>query len=171
MNTAIKSAITASVFAVVLGSPSIVNAYECPQGYDGLTLDLGLACGEFPLTICIKGSEHRVYKEWTDEYGTVVRSLSAGKGNDLLFVNEDTGAMLKTKANGAVEHTTFNADGTETHVATGHNVIILFPSDDPPGPSTTLYVGRVVITVDEDGIWHVEQVSGKTTDICAALSQ
>jgi hypothetical protein len=112
-----------------------------------------------------------VDKEWTDAYGTVVRTISAGKGNDLLFVNEDTGATLATKANGSVEQTTFNSDGSQTHAATGHNVIILFPTDNPPGPSTILYVGRVVYTVDPMGNFDVEKVSGTSTDICAALSQ
>jgi len=32
-------------------------------------------------------------------------------------------------------------------ITIGHNVLILFPSDVPAGPSTTLYVGRVVFTV------------------------
>ena len=54
-------------------------------------------------------------------------------------------------------------------------MLILFPSDLQPGigPSTKQYVGRVVYTVDMYGTWTLqeEDISGKTTDICAALSQ
>jgi len=41
--------------------------------------------------------------------------------------------------------------------------------DVPAGPSTTLYVGRVVFTVDTSGVFTLQSVSGKSTDICAAL--
>jgi hypothetical protein len=54
--------------------------------------------------------------------------------------------------------------------ALGYNVIILFPTDFPAGPSTTLYVGRVVYTVDAAGVFRIQTHSGPTTDICAALS-
>ena len=53
---------------------------------------------------------------------------------------------------------------------TGHNVLILFPSDVPAGPSTTLYVGRVVFTADVNGIFTLVSTSGTSTDLCAALS-
>ncbi|MFN8490788.1 MAG: hypothetical protein U0350_24565 [Caldilineaceae bacterium] len=49
-------------------------------------------------------------------------------------------------------------------------MIILFPTDVPAGPSTTQYVGQVVYTVDAAGVFTLQQVSGQTTDICAALS-
>jgi hypothetical protein len=64
----------------------------------------------------------------------------------------------------------FNADGSRTVTLTGHNLLILFPTDVPPGPSTTLYVGRVVFTVDAGGVFTLESTSGRATDICAALS-
>ena len=55
--------------------------------------------------------------------------------------------------------------------ATGHNVIILFPTDFPAGPSTIQYVGRVLYTVSADGTntFTLRQVSGTRSDICAAL--
>jgi hypothetical protein len=49
-------------------------------------------------------------------------------------------------------------------------VTILFPTDIPAGPSTTLVAGRVVFTVDQDGVFTVLQMSGEQTDICALLS-
>ncbi len=64
----------------------------------------------------------------------------------------------------------FNPDGSSTVVATGNTVIILFPTDVPAGPSTTLYVGRVVYTNDGQNNFVLQDHSGQTTDICAALS-
>ena len=64
----------------------------------------------------------------------------------------------------------FNADGSQTLTVTGHNVLILFPTDVPAGPSTTLYVGRVVFTIGVDQVFTLKSASGKATDICAALS-
>jgi hypothetical protein len=69
-----------------------------------------------------------------------------------------------------VTHITFDPDGSSTWRTTGHNVLILFPSDIPAGPSTTLTVGQVVFTVGVDQIFTVLKVGGASTDICAALS-
>jgi hypothetical protein len=63
-----------------------------------------------------------------------------------------------------------NPCGTQTVVTTGHNVLILFPTDVPAGPSTTLYAGRVVFMIDKSGIFALESTRGMSTDICAALS-
>jgi hypothetical protein len=87
-----------------------------------------------------------------------------------MFTNLATGKTLTLSSNGSVERDTFNADGTTTVDALGYNVIILFPTDITPGPSTTLYVGRVVYTVDTSGAFKIQTHSGPTTDICAALS-
>jgi hypothetical protein len=129
----------------------------------------GQACNNFDLKV--DGFVVPEPKEFKDKNGNVVRTLVAGKGSALTFTNLGTGATLSLKSNGSVTHTTFNPDGTQTVVATGHNVIILFPTDVPAGPSTTLYVGRVVYTVDPStGVFTLQKTSGKTIDICAALS-
>jgi hypothetical protein len=135
-----------------------------------IELPAGVACS-FPLGIDFSGAEHRVNREFTDKNGNVVRLLSAGKGFLETFTNLDTGATVTFKTGGSVSHTTINPDGTQTVAATGHNVIILFPTDVPAGPSTILYMGRVVYTVDLNGVFTLQQVTGKQTDICAALSQ
>jgi hypothetical protein len=46
----------------------------------------------------------------------------------------------------------------------------MFPTDIPAGPSTTLYVGQLVYTVDPAGVFTVESSRGNSTDICAELS-
>ena len=73
-------------------------------------------------------------REFTDEDGNVVRLLSAGKGFDLTFTNLSTNETVELPSNGSVMRTKINADGTSTVENTGHNVLILFPTDVPAGP-------------------------------------
>ncbi len=155
----------ACMMAALLSYGSPANAASPPD----FTVDLpaGMAC-TFDLKIEGWGG-NRHFKEFTGENDQVVRSLEAGTGSALRFTNVETGKTFSTKSNGAVSHITYNPDGSETDKLTGHNVLILFPSDFPPGPSTTLIAGRLVFTVDTEGVFTVQDVSGKTTDICAAL--
>ncbi len=155
--------------AAVLGSGSPATAADPPDQV--IDLPAGVACNDFDLRVEIRGG-NQVFKTFTDKNGNVVRTLSAGKGSALLFINLSTDATFSLKANGSVTHTTVNPDGSSTVAATGHNVVILFPTDVPPGPSTTLYVGRFVFTVSPppDNVFTVQSFSGQTTDICDALS-
>ncbi len=130
----------------------------------------GEACPSFTLRIEITGTPNAT-RDFTDHSGNLVKQITAGKGVDLLFINTETGASVSLKANGSVNKTTFNPDGSQTVATTGHNVLILFPSDIPAGPTTTLYVGRVVFTVAaETAIFTLLSTSGRSTDICAALT-
>ncbi len=163
----------ARVIGAAIVMLTAVGGFASPSSAAGppdsvFDLPAGLAC-DFGLQVEIRGGP-QVFKEFRDKNGNVVRTLSAGQGSALLFRNVSTGATLSLKANGSVNHTTINPDGSSTVTLTGHNVLILFPTDVPAGPSTTLYVGRVVFTVDTNGVFTVRQAGGKTTDICAALS-
>jgi len=133
-----------------------------------LNFPAGAACA-FELRIDGDGG-NQVYREFLDKNGNLVRSLSAGTGSALTFTNVGTGAALSTQSNGAVTSITYNADGSYTFVTTGHNVLILFPTDVPAGPTTTLYVGRVVFTADSAFNFTLLDHHGTATDICAALS-
>ena len=155
------------MLTTVVGPGSLAAATGPPDAV--LDLPAGTACNDFDLRIEIRGGNN-VVKEFRDKNGEVVRTLSAGKGSALSFTNLSTGATFSLKANGAVAHTRFNPDGSSTVAATGHNVLILFPTDVPAGPSTTLHVGRVVYTVDTNGVFTVQKVGGNATDICAILS-
>jgi hypothetical protein len=128
----------------------------------------GIAC-DFELAVDIAGSDQHEHT-FVDANGNPVRMLSAGVGSQLTFTNLSNDATIALPANGAVTNTVFNADGSQTVTVTGHNVLILFPTDVPAGPSTTLYVGRVVFTVGVDGVFTLQSTSGTATDICAALS-
>jgi hypothetical protein len=131
--------------------------------------DPGIACS-FGLQIDYSGG-HRVDREFTDKNGNTVRILSAGKGFLETFTNLSTGATVTYKTGGSVSQIIVNLDGSLTFVATGHNVIILFPEDEPAGPSTILYLGRFVATVDPvTFVGTVEEITGTQIDISAALS-
>jgi len=163
-NTLKTHYLLACMMAAVLSYGSPANA----AGPDFTAVfPAGTACN-FDLQIEGTGG-NRHFKEFTDENGNVVRSLDAGTGSALRFTNLTTGNTFSTKSNGAVEHITYNPDGSSTRKLTGHNVLILFPTDNPPGPSTTLIAGSLVFTVDTNGVFTVQDVSGQTTDICAAL--
>jgi len=159
-------AVSAAVVAVAASAamqPMAAAAGPPPPTFPG-----GVAC-PFALNITQTGTPS-AWKYFRDKNGTIVRGLLAGNGVDLLFENYDTHATLALKANGAVNHATYNPDGSQTWMTTGHNVLILFPTDVPVGPSTTYYVGRVVFTVDPQGNFTMQSTAGNSTDICAALS-
>lgn len=158
--------VTVLLLVLLLGASASTFA-ETPPDFV-LEVDAGLAC-PFALAVEIRGGS-QVYKEFQDMNGELVRSLSAGKGSALTFINRETGATLALMPNGAVTHITYREDGTQEWVTTGHNVLILFPTDIPAGPSTTQYIGRVVFTVDTEGIFTLQSVAGRSTDICAALT-
>jgi hypothetical protein len=174
-----RGGLTVMSVALLLTVAAVLGFGNPATAADSTTLDLpaGLACA-FRLSVEIRGG-NQVMKEFEDKNGNVVRKLSAGKGSALSFTQcidatEDpcTGATFSLKANGSVIHTTVNPDGSSTVADTGHNVVILFPTDVPPGPSTTLYVGRLVFTISPppDNVFTVQSFSGHTTDICDALS-
>src|SRR5262245_46778903 len=143
--------------ATVAGLAMTSSAADSPT----FTADFepGLVC-DFGLRVEGFGPGPQVMKEFTDKNGDVVRVLTGGTGFALVFTNRSTGATFSTPANGAVNRVTPSPGELSTLVATGHNVIFLFPTDVPPGPSTTLYVGRVVINFDAANNFTVRQESG-----------
>ena len=129
----------------------------------------GIACN-FPLRVEATGDPTVNDKTFEFPDGRV-RFLDAGKGADLVFTNLKTGATYSLKGNGLANWIRVDAAGSARLTVTGHTVVLYFPDDNPAGPSTTLVVGREVIDVDLT-TFHFTRVSrtGKTTDICAALS-
>jgi len=127
-------------------------------------LPAGTACSDFDLRVVGTGGKSHTT---VFENG---RTITAGTGSALTFTNLSSGAEVSLRSSGAVTRTSPNPDGTTTLELTGHNVLILFPTDEPAGPSTTLVVGLVVFTVDAAGNFIVRSVSGATTDLCAALT-
>lgn len=139
---------------------------------DAWVLDFpaGIACAGFDLRIAGAGDANRAVPQWTDEDGNVLSTISAGTGDSLTYINLATGKTYSSRSNGAVDMTSVNPDGSSTKVLTGHNVVIMYPSDIPAGPSTTLYTGRVSITIDSAGNFTLVKATGRGLDICAAVS-
>jgi len=129
----------------------------------------GLACADFDLKVEASGGTIKQH-DITDRSGEVVRVILAGTGPALTLTNLTSGATYSTPSNGSVTHIAVNPDGTLTYRVTGHNILILFPTDVPPGPSTTLYVGQVGFTVDANAVFTVTSMAGRSVDLCTALS-
>jgi hypothetical protein len=100
--------------------------------------------------------------------------IEAGNGYDLTFTRLDSNgepvSTVELLSNGSVNKST-TAGNITTFQSTGKNVLILFPTDVPAGPSSTLYTGRLVYTVDNTtGVFTVVSSNGTTTDICELLA-
>lgn len=165
--------LSACMMAGVLGYGSPAGAAKpTPDPVpDIVLLPQGVACPDFAVRVSISGGQ-QVFKEFVDKEGNVVRALFAGSGTRLLLESlDEDGTVLGTFSSkgGSVFHVTYNPDGTQTWRVTGHNLIVFLPSDIPAGPSTTLYVGQVIYTIDQ-GVSTLEEVKGSTTDVCAALT-
>jgi hypothetical protein len=141
-----------------------------PQPVDAYTADFpaGLAC-DFPLRVSAS-SGRIVVKKFVDTSGHVVRVLQVGTGVAYTYTNLSTSKSVTTAAGGSAMRTVIQ-DGVETVTASGHNALILFPTDVPEGPSTTVYHGRVVYTIDlASGVFTLLSTSGSSVDMCAALA-
>ncbi|WP_243073805.1 hypothetical protein [Microbacterium sp. SS28] len=153
-------AIAAAVIPIATPIPAIAADFD-------FVLPAGAAC-TFELHVTGTGGS-AITREFTDADGNIVRTLTAGRGSDLTFENVSTGATIPLKGNGSVTSATINPVGPATVRSTGHNVILMFPTDVPAGPSTTLYIGRVTYQVDAQNTFTITGSSGRTRDICAEL--
>jgi hypothetical protein len=149
------------------GLAFILSSASLAAAADTLDFPAGVAC-KFQLRIDSVGGP-LVQKTFTDTSGNFVRQLAAGTGGKLTFTNVKTGATFTLPSNGSVQQIT-QVGNNFMDVATGHNILILFPTDVPAGPTTTLYVGRVVFTFDSAGNFTLLGSNGKSTDMCALLS-
>lgn len=166
MSACRRTATIGSAIAVALVAGGPAAAVEPVD----LRLPAGIACADFGVRLQAT-ADTRTPREFTDANGRVVRSILAGTGSQVTLTNLATGKQLTLQPNGAVTRTTFNPDGqTRTVTSTGHLVLVLFPTDVPAGPSTTLIVGRVVYTADRADNFVVTRITGKTTDLCAELA-
>ncbi|MDQ1636322.1 MAG: hypothetical protein QOJ32_3131 [Frankiaceae bacterium] len=137
------------------------------------SLPAGIACPGFALQFEGVGGNRQVH-DFTDENG-VGRIVTGGTGASLTFTNLSTGKTLTLPSNGSTSKQTVRPDKSSTNVITGHTILILFPTDKtaggvPPGPSTSLIVGRVVFENDGAGNFTLTSTAGRVVDICAALS-
>ena len=158
LRTAIAAAILAALTFTAAQS-TVANGPPRPvQPPDPISLPAGLACPDFDLHVSWSGGNVHT-KDFRDRNGNIVRTITAGKGFLLTYTNLDTGNSVTIRTDGSVSKTTYNPDGTQTVSATGHNGLIMFPTDIPAGPTTTHYIGRIVYTIDP----------GTSSSPCSAL--
>ncbi|MEW9872536.1 hypothetical protein [Arthrobacter sp. HS15c] len=139
-------------------------------------LPMGQGCAGFNLEWSWTGTITHT-KEFFDKNGNKVRLLSAGKGTVNTYTNYGTkakkpvaGESITIRTDGSVTETVYNPDGSQTVTATGHNGLIMFPTDVPAGPSTTHYTGKIVYTIGTDGVFTLLSTSGPSIDVCAELA-
>jgi hypothetical protein len=158
------------VVIALVASATVLGTVEAAVAQMTIELPAGLAC-EFPLTVDVGRDRRKEHvKQFVDNNGNpVTLILMTGRGSAITLTNDDTGATLSLPASGAPSREV-QSDGTSTFTTMGHLVLILFPTDVPAGPSTTLYVGRVVFDVDDTGVFTLRETRGNSTDLCAVLS-
>ncbi|MCU1568723.1 MAG: hypothetical protein JWQ56_3660 [Pseudarthrobacter sp.] len=143
---------------------------------DPFILPAGQGCA-FNLGLSQSGGNLHT-KTFYDAKGDPVRVITAGKGYVNTYTNygDDpdnpvAGRSVSIRTDGSVAQTVTNPDGTLTVTATGHNGLILFPSDVPAGPTTTQYIGKIVYNIDPTtGVFTLISTSGRAIDVCAELS-
>jgi len=164
LTRSVKRVVAVAVVAsgTVLGAAGERAAAATVTFEPGVVCDFGLSFDADP--------DMRTSHKFTDANGDVVELLT-GHGTAVTLTNDATGASLTLPANGAVWNIVHHSDGTSTYTTMGHLVLFLFPTDIPAGPSTTLYVGRVVFDIDDTtGVFTLKETRGTATDLCAALS-
>jgi hypothetical protein len=163
---------TATVLAL---AAMIVAALPASAQVHDLELDPGVAC-DFGLGLDGLPGFPPERKTFTDAAGNPIVVLLAGKSGAVTYTNLDTNKSATFPSRGTAFRTTNRPDGTFLWEFSGNFGIILFPTDNPPGPSTTqISGGRLVIensAPDPTGFFvsTVLQQVGKQTDVCAALS-
>jgi hypothetical protein len=155
--------------ALTLGLAGSASASP-PSPVEPAVLDFepGVAC-DFPLRVSSTSGQLRT-REFVDGSGNTVRLIQVGTGVSYTYTNLTTGVSITMKAHGSAIQTRV-ADSVGTVTANGENTLILYPSDVPAGPSTTVYQGRVVYTIDlTTGVFTLVSTSGTALDICGALA-
>jgi len=173
----LRTAIAAISAALMLTAAQATAANGPPEPVDpqDFFFPVGFACPDFNLQLSQSGGNVHT-KDCVDRNGNLVRIITAGKGFLLTYTNAGrdpanpvAGASVTIRTDGSVSNTTYNPDGTQTVSSTGHNGLILFPTDSPAGPTTTQYIGRIVYTIDQSGVFTLLSTSGRQRDICAEL--
>jgi len=155
--------LTAAFLTAILSAPALPAQAAPPE-----TFPAGLAC-DFEMEMAVIPGGHIVNREFRDADGNVVRVLQAGRGEALTFTNLETGAEASSRSSGFAIQTKFNPDGTVTVTMSGNTLLIMFPTDIPAGPTTTIHTGRVTFDVSTEGVFTLAKSSGRTRDICAEL--
>lgn len=161
------SVIAAAAVACLVATTTPAVADDPPD------LPAGEACPDFAVRLDFGDDGKRNTRTFEGRDGNTV-VLTTGAAESVVVTNLQTGESVTAPARGARTRTTTEADGTTTVDFTGNLLLVLFSTDAGGAgltpSSTTLIAGRTVFTVDAAGVFTVQSVNGKTTDICAALT-
>ena len=171
------SSITRGFALSALAAAALVAPAQPAVADGSFFLPLGQGCADFALEWSWTGGNLHT-KEFTDAQGNVVRLITAGKGTVNTYTNYGSdpepivpGKSISIRTDGSVTKTVINPDGTQTVTATGHNGLIMFPSDVPAGPTTIQYVGKIVYNIDPaTGVFTLVSTTGQALDVCAELA-
>jgi hypothetical protein len=131
----------------------------------GGSIPAGVGCAGFGITVTIDVDDQRV-TTFFDKDGNPIRQTITGRL--ILTVRNDTTLESRTYRLGGSSQLAFGSDGSVTITLTGNSLVVLFPNDVPPGPSTTQGSGRAVIRVD--ALFTLVSRTGSVEDVCAALA-
>ena len=162
------AALLAAPQAAVASPPTIEKlGPPADQHYD---LPKGQACPGFGLLVDLTDSQTRT-KVFKNGKGEIIRTIEAGLGYERTYTNKSTGKKVVFPSKFFSTDTKFHKNGLRTVTSTGRFGLILFPTDVPPGPSTTEYVGRVVYTATPTNDFTIKSTKAKEIDVCALLSK
>ena len=156
--------------AAVLASATMIVTAQ-PAMAQPIVLPAGEACEGFD--VALEGTEgNQKTHKLRNKNGNPV-TLVTGTSGSVVFTNISTGKTFTLRSRGTAIRTTPITTTPETDdfnvQVSGHFVLILFPSDVPKGPSSTLFEGRVDWT-DTGSTDTLLDARGKQTDICAELA-
>lgn len=163
--------------AASLATLMLAAAHPASAADQFFFLPAGVACPDFSLGITATGGNlHTI--NFGDSKANGPTIITAGKGVLLTYTNYGpnpdnpvAGESITIRTDGSVSITRTNPDGTLTVTATGHNGLVMFPTDVPAGPTTTHYIGKVVWNQDPTtGVTTLLSTSGQQRDICAELA-
>jgi hypothetical protein len=152
--------------------PAAAIGLAQPASAQPVVIDLlpGQGCADFGIRLEI-GETNRNTREFRDESGNLIRILSTGRSESVVFTNlSDLTKTFSVRSRGTATKST-PIPGTKndfTKEESGHFVLVLFPEDG--GPSSTLFDGRVVWIDRDAGPDTLVETRGKQTDICAKLA-
>jgi len=136
-----------------------------------VVLPAGQGCPTFSLALDnIEGPPVR--KSTTTTNGTEVILLASGKSGAIVYTNVATGESVAFPSRGTLLKETPTSDPSVVIQEFSGNVgLVLFPTDQPAGPSTVQLNGRLVTVFNKaTGATTVKKLVGHKTDICAELA-
>jgi hypothetical protein len=163
----------AACVAALLGSAIPAGAVAPtrePGGSVGLgAVPAGVACA-FAVSIDVVAGGQGQLVTFFDRAGNVVRQTDHARPSTWVFTNLDSGKSVTLRLPAGTLTISPAADGTTTVVINGSAIGFNAPTDTPPGPFSFMNIGRLVLVIAPDGSGTITQLSGNTTDLCAAVT-